>query len=128
MLYISDTMNYEASAIILDENSEKICTTDSGVKILGFHMDSRPTVHAHVRALQARIREITWVLRHLKQSGFNESELATVYRTVIRPILDYCCVVYHSLLTSEQDQQVKRLQSLALKNIYGPKMKYSTMS
>ena len=42
-------------------------------------------------------------------------ELATVYRTVIRPILDYCAVVYHPMLSDEQDQAVERLQARALK-------------
>ena len=67
------------------------------------------------------------MLRHLKLSGFNEKELACVYRTVILPVLDYCCVIYPSLLTDEQDQVVERLQSRALKNIYGFKMKYADM-
>ena len=71
-----------------------------------------------------RMRETAWVLRHLKLAGFTEIELATVYRTVVRPVLDYCAVVYHPMLT---DQIVERLQARALKNIYGYKDSYSTM-
>ena len=56
-----------------------------------------------------------------------EAELATVYRTVVRPILDYCAVVYHPMLTDEQDQIVERLQARALKNIYGYKDSYAEM-
>ena len=66
-------------------------------------------------------------LRHLKLAGFSEPELATMYRTVIRPILDYCAVVYHPLLTDEQGQQVERIQAQALKNIYGYTDSYATM-
>lgn len=73
------------------------------------------------------MRETTWVLRHLKTSGFSEPELACVYRTVIRPILDYCCPVYHPMINDEQDQIIERLQCQALKNIYGYKTKYSDM-
>ena len=93
------------------------------MKILGFHLGPKPTIHAHVEALQARMRETSWVLRHLKHSGFTESELVTVYKTIILPILDYCCMVYHSQLTDEQDQKIERLQAAALKNIFGYKMK-----
>ena len=50
-----------------------------------------------------------------------------VYRTVIRPILDYCAVIYHLVLTDEQDQMVERLQAQALKSIYGYKESYSKM-
>ena len=73
------------------------------------------------------MRERVWILRHLGNSGFTEQELAVVYTTVIRPVVDYCCVVYHSLLTDEQDQIVERMQSQALKNIYGYKLSYTQM-
>ena len=65
-------------------------------------------MHAHVEAMRKRMRESVWVLRHLWNSGFNEDELATVYRTILRPIVDYCCVFYHSILTDEQDQIILR--------------------
>ena len=35
--------------------------------------------------------------------------------------------MYHSLITDEQDQVIERLQSKALKCIYGPKIPYSRM-
>ena len=88
------------------------------MKILGFHFPSKPTMHAHVGALQKRFRRQYWTLYHLKRAGFKEEELAKVYRTVILPIADYCQVVYHAMITDEQDQQIERLQSKALKCIY----------
>ena len=97
------------------------------MKVLGFHMDRIPSCHAHVAALHSRITETTWILRHLKHNGFTEKELAIVYRTIILPVLDYWCVVYHPMITDKQDQQIERLQARALKNIYGYKMKYSDM-
>ena len=59
------------------------------MKVLGFHFDFCPTVHAHVEALRVRMRETVWVIRHLKHGGLNEKELVSVYKTVIQPILDY---------------------------------------
>ena len=50
-----------------------------------------------------------------------------MYRTSIRATADYCQVVYHSLITDEQDQIIERLQSKALKCIYGPKIPYAKM-
>ena len=85
------------------------------MNILSFPFDSRPTCHAHVQALRARMCEITWVLRHLEIGGFSEDELATVYKTVVWPILNYTCVVYHHVLTDELDQTEERLQCQSLK-------------
>lgn len=84
VLCISDAQSYSAAAKFEDGDGNSI---ESGghLKILGFHMDSRPSCHAHMEALLVRIRETVWVLRHLGRVGFNESELAKVYTTVIQP-------------------------------------------
>ena len=126
LLCISDAMSYKGVGYIRDAEGQKLVSSDA-MKVLGFHFDSRPSCHAHVEALRKRMRETSWVLRHLKLAGFRESELAVVYTTVVRPVLDYCAVVYHSMLTDEQDQQVERLQAQALKCIYGYKMSYKEM-
>ena len=126
IICVSDSLTYKATARITDADGGDLRSGES-LKVLGFHMDSRPSCHAHVRALQLRMRDTTWVLRHLKLAGFREEELAKVYTTVVRPILDYCAVIYHPMLTDEQDQVVERLQAQALKNIYGYKDSYATM-
>ena len=61
------------------------------MKILGFHMSGRPNVSAHVEAIRKRFRQRYWILFHLKRFGFN----------IIRPVANYCCVVYNLLLTDE---------------------------
>ena len=56
----------------------------------------------------------------MKRNGFNKEELLKVYKTMLRPVADYACAVYHSSLSNEQDEKIERLQSHALKCIYGP--------
>ena len=41
-----------------------------------------------------------FMLRSLKRFGFNKSELVTVYKGYIRPLLEYSDVIWHSSLTS----------------------------
>ena len=126
VLCVSDVLNYKARSYLYTADGERLESTDS-LKILGFYMDSRPSCHAHVAAIKVWMREKVWILRHLAKTGFTETELAQVYKTVIRPVLDYCAVVYNSMLTDEQDQIVERLQSQALKSIYGYKTPYAEM-
>ena len=97
------------------------------MKILGYHLSDRYGAHAHVKALGKRMRRQYWVLYHLRRAGFKDHELAKVYRTCILPIADYCSVVYHSILTDEQDQVVERLQAGALRCIYGYDISYARM-
>ena len=122
VLCMSDAMSYEARMLFQDSEEVQISSGEL-MKILGFHFNSRPSCHVHVEAIHRRMRETTWVLSHLKKSGFREAELARVYKTFIRPILDYCWVIYNPMINDEQDQVIERLQSQARKNIYGYKVK-----
>ena len=85
------------------------------MKALGMYFSSRPNMWAQVKAIQKGIRSRYWTLRNLKGSGFTDEELVTVYKTIIRPVADYCCS-----LTEEQDYELEKLQNGALKCIYGP--------
>ena len=46
-----------------------------------------------------------WTLRNLKNSGFTNEELVRVFSTIIRPVIEYVAVMYHSSLTDEQTRQ-----------------------
>ena len=72
-----------------------------------------------VNAISKKFRTRYWTLRNLKNSGFSTEELVTVYKTIIRPVADYACAVYHPSLTDEQDETLDRLQNHALKCIFG---------
>ena len=72
-------------------------------------------VEAVIKAFRSRF----WILQNFKNSGFTQEELLKVYTTMIRPVADYACVVYHSSLTDKQDEALDKLQNLALKCIYG---------
>ena len=62
---------------------------------------------------------ILFILRSLKHFGFNKSELVTVYKGYIRPLLEYSDVIWHSSLTSNQTHQLEILQKRALRIILG---------
>lgn len=60
-----------------------------------------------------------WSLRHLRKVGFNDQELVKVYTSSIRPLAEYCCPAFHSMLTDEQDQLLENAQVGALRAIFG---------
>ena len=61
--------------------------------MLGFHLGPRPTVSVHVESLRRRFQQRVWILTHLRHSGFNEKELAKVYRVF------FLSLVFPSALT-----------------------------
>ena len=68
------------------------------------------------------MRSRYWTLRNLKRNGFNTEELVRVYKTILRPVVEYGCPVFHSSLTDAQDERLERLQDHALKCIFGPEL------
>ena len=108
LLVVSDALSFKPKAVIVDREGQEIHSGDS-IKVLGFHMNGKPTVAAHVEALRKRFRQKYWVLFNLKKNGFTKQELCKVYRNIIRPVADYCCPVYHSMMTDEQDEALERL-------------------
>ena len=128
MLCISDAMSFKADGYLVGEDGSRVGSEDTDtIKILGFHFGRKPNVAEHVKSLRRRFYSRWWVLYHLKHHGFNQEELARIYKTVVRPVFDYCAVVYHPLLNDDQDQLLDRLQRQALKIIYGRDMTYTEM-
>ena len=60
-----------------------------------------------------------FMLLSLKRFGFNKSEVVTVYKGYIRPLLEYSDVIWHLSLTSNQTHQLERVQKRALRIILG---------
>ena len=54
-------------------------------------------------------------------------DLLHVYKCFLLPIIDYASVVYHPLLTATQSNEIVRLQSAALKIVYGWEKSYQTL-
>ena len=117
MLCVSDALSYSADAYILDADQQRIGCQDK-IKALGMYFSNRPTMVEQVKSILRKFRSRFWTLRNLKNSGFTQEEL--VYTTMIRHVADYACVVYHSSLTDQQDEELDRLQNHALKCIFGP--------
>ena len=119
MICISDSLSYDADAFILDKDGQRIGCQEQ-IKALGMVFGRRPNMDLQVEHMAKKMRQRFWTLRNLKKNGFTNEELVRVYTTVIRPVLDYGSVVYHSSLTDEQDELLDRQQNQALKCIYGP--------
>ena len=81
----------------------------------------------HVDDLLKRFRSRYWILVHLRNAGFNKEELLKVYKTILRTVHDYLCVVYHAMMMDDQDERLKRLQAHALKYIYEWKLPYAKL-
>ena len=99
-------------------NNQTVSGQDS-LKLLGVTIDSDMSFRSHIQKIAARLRARTWSLARLRKKGLDHQKLVRAYSCLIRPLCEYACPSWHSLLTAEQAEMLERQQSQALKNVFG---------
>ena len=117
MLCINACKHNNVSSYIETEG-DKIASTN-GLKLLGFNFDCRPNANGHVELLIEKFYSRLWTIRFLKRSGLGEEKLLEVYNSVIRSAVEYCAVIYHSMIPASLSNKLEGIQRQALHIIYG---------
>ena len=117
LICFSQAKNYEVNSFIR-VNEEKIMGSDT-IKILGFQMGRRGDMAAQTAAIKKKFAKSIWIIRHLKKLNLPPEKLTAVYMSMVRSQIEYASVVYGTLLTASQSVAIERLQSIALKTIWG---------
>ena len=110
-----------SSYMIAGENTLE---SEPTMKMLGFMIDNKAGMGAHITHLKRKVGAKMWLLIHLKRVGIEADKLARIFTTVIRPIIEYACQLYHHMINSEQSETIEALQRRALKIISGPGVSY----
>ena len=87
-------------------------------KLLGVHVASDLKWSHHVDVITSKAAARLHFLKQLKRSGAGRDDLLCFYGTVIRPVLEYACPVWHTSLTAAQTKALESLQRRALCIIY----------
>ena len=100
--------------------------TDSGViesgsklQILGFYFDANPNAVCHVTEVINKFYSKLWTLRFLRRSGMPSKDMPNVYFTVIRSTVEYCSIVYNSMIPQYMSDKLEMIQRQAMRIIYG---------
>ena len=91
--------------------------------ILGITLQSNMKWNVHVENIIMKASERLYILRLLRRSNANNQTLITVYYTVIRPILEYACQVWHFNIQNYLCEDIERVQKRVLKIIV-PSLSY----
>ena len=87
-------------------------------KLLGVHVANDLKWTQHVKAISSKVASRLYFLKQLKRSGAPLSDLLCFYTTVVRPVLEYACPVWHSSLTDAQTETLESLQKRAMSIVY----------
>ena len=80
-------------------------------KLLGFHVSSDLQWTEHVDAITA---SRMYFLKQLRRADVPTRYLLHFYTTVVRPVLEYACPVWHSDLTVAQSELLESVQRRAI--------------
>ena len=118
LICFSDSNFSNTKSFINIDDEDRIYSEDN-MKVLGFIFSSKPGVGAHVDYMSKKFKKSLWSLHHLKRANIPNDRLILVYCTMLRAIIEFSNVVYHSMLTEEQNKSIEGLQKMALKIILG---------
>ena len=93
------------------------------VKLLGITLSNDLTWKRHVDNIVKKVGKRIYMLYQLKRAGVNQADLITIYISVVRPVVEYACPVWHTYLPIYLSDNIEMIQKRAVRAIF-PGMSY----
>ena len=93
-------------------------------KLLGVNLSNDLSWNIHVSNITAKASKRLYALRIPKRHGIPVKNLITIFCSLIRPVLEYACQIWHSSLPIMLSDQIKHIQKRALKIVF-PHLSYT---
>ena len=77
-------------------------------KLLGLQVTDSLQWNEHVSSLCSRAAQRLHFLQQLKRAAMSSDDLLYYYQSVVRPVTEYACAVWHTSLTQEQTRQLAK--------------------
>ena len=91
----------------------------SSFKLLGVIISSTLKWDEHVAMICSKTASKMHFLKIIRRAGISQADALCFYMTVIRPVLEYACPVWHSMLTKKLSSSIESQQIRAMRIIYG---------
>ena len=88
-------------------------------KVLGVWLQCDLKWDSQVENMIKKANQRLFMLRSVNKFGFDHEELVTIYKSYVRPIIEYGDVVWHSGLSQQQAYDLERIQKRACRTILG---------
>ncbi|KAK2165611.1 hypothetical protein NP493_1358g00002 [Ridgeia piscesae] len=107
-------INSEKSKEIIISFAQDICHA----KLLGVTISQHLTWNKHVDNIVKKAGIRLYMLYQIKRAGITQKDLVSVYVSVVRPVLEYACPVWHTNLPQYLSDNIEVIQKGALKCIF----------
>ncbi len=105
-------------------DSIEIDKVDSA-KLLGVHISANLKWDKHIESIYSKAAARLYFLCMLKHAAVKSEDLVGIYVTILLPILEYACQVWHPGITEGHATTLGSIQRRALKIIF-PDLSYET--
>ena len=86
-------------------------------KLLGYWFTADMKTDRHVEHILGISYKRIWAIRKLKKAGVSDSDILHFFFMKIRSVLESNCVVYHSMLTQDNTNDIERIQKIVFRVI-----------
>ena len=83
-------------------------------KLPGVTISNDLSWEAHINVITAKASQRLFFLRILKRAKVSVDKMLAIYCSIVRPVVEYACQVWHGGLTKEQTDTVENIQERAL--------------
>ena len=83
-------------------------------KLLGVTISHDLSWNKHVENIVKKAGKRLYMLYQLKRAGISQSDLVTVYLSVVRPVLEYACPVWHTNLQQYLSDNIETIQKKSI--------------
>lgn len=98
-------------------NGEEIERVDN-CKLLGIYLNNKQNWDTQVDYMYKKACKRVHFIGCLKRSKLSRNDLVKVYTSLVRPVLEYACQVWHAGLTGHQTNLIESIQERVLKMIF----------
>ena len=95
----------------------------SSAQVLGLIVQDNMNWNEHVINVVKKAGKRLYMLRVLKRANADTNTLITVYTTIIRPVLEYACQVWHFNIQEYLSEDIEQIQRRAFRILF-PLMSY----
>ena len=90
----------------------------SQAKVIGVTISYDLSWNAHVDEIISKARKRMYMIYQLKRAGINQNDLIRMYVSVIRPVVEYACPVWHTNLLKYISDNIEIILKRYLKTIF----------
>ena len=87
-------------------------------KVLGITKSYDLSWNEHVDEIISKARKRVYMINQLKRARLNQNDLIRIYVSVIRPVVEYACPVWHTNVPKYLSDNTEKILKRCLKTIF----------